>query len=299
MFGLNKIIPVEPNINFLALRKKFLIFSIIAIIISICLLTVKGLNLGIDFKGGTLIEISTKNTSIGELRDILSKNFNDVSLQEFGSKDKILIRLQNKSNQESIETVNEVKNLIQDKVLEFRRSEYVGPTISSELLYRGFQAVSFALIAILIYIWLRFEWQFGFGAVVALTHDVLFTLGLLSVFNVEFSLATIAAILTIAGYSINDTVVIFDRVRENLRKYKKIELVEIFNLSINNTLSRTVMTSLTTLFALFSLYIFGGEVIRPFAMTMIIGVIIGTYSSVFIAVPTLLIFKFRPQDEDD
>ena len=299
MFGLNKIIPVEPNINFLGLRKKFLIFSIVAIIISICLLTVKGLNLGIDFKGGTLIEVSTKNTSIAELRDILSENFNDVSLQEFGSKDKILIRLQNKSNQESIETVNEVKNLIQDKVLEFRRSEFVGPTISSELLFRGFQAVSFALIAILIYIWLRFEWQFGFGAVVALTHDVLFTLGLLSVFNVEFSLATIAAILTIAGYSINDTVVIFDRVRENLRKYKKMELVEIFNLSVNNTLSRTVMTSLTTLLALFSLFIFGGEVIRPFALTMIIGVVIGTYSSVFIAVPTLLIFKFRPQDEDD
>ena len=299
MFGLNKIIPVEPNINFLGLRKKFLIFSIVAIIISICLLTVKGLNLGIDFKGGTLIEVSTKNTSIAELRDMLSENFNDVSLQEFGSKDKILIRLQNKSNQESIETVNEVKNLIQDKVLEFRRSEFVGPTISSELLFRGFQAVSFALIAILIYIWLRFEWQFGFGAVVALTHDVLFTLGLLSVFNVEFSLATIAAILTIAGYSINDTVVIFDRVRENLRKYKKMELVEIFNLSVNNTLSRTVMTSLTTLLALFSLFIFGGEVIRPFALTMIIGVVIGTYSSVFIAVPTLLIFKFRPQDEDD
>ena len=299
MFGLNKIIPVEPNINFLGLRKKFLIFSIVAIIISICLLTVKGLNLGIDFKGGTLIEVSTKNTSIGELRDMLSENFNDVSLQEFGSKDTILIRLQNKSNQESIETVNEVKNLIQDKVLEFRRSEFVGPTISSELLYRGFQAVSFALISILIYIWLRFEWQFGFGAVVALTHDVLFTLGLLSVFNVEFSLATIAAILTIAGYSINDTVVIFDRVRENLRKYKKMELVEIFNLSVNNTLSRTVMTSLTTLLALFSLFIFGGEVIRPFALTMIIGVVIGTYSSVFIAVPTLLIFKFRPQDEND
>ena len=299
MFGLNKIIPVEPNIDFLGLRKKFLIFSIVAIIISICVLTVKGLNLGIDFKGGTLIEVSTKNTSISELRDMLSENFNDVSLQEFGSKDKILIRLQNKSNQESIETVNEVKNLIQDKVLEFRRSEFVGPTISSELLYRGFQAVSFALISILIYIWLRFEWQFGFGAVVALTHDVLFTLGLLSVFNVEFSLATIAAILTIAGYSINDTVVIFDRVRENLRKYKKMELVEIFNLSVNNTLSRTVMTSLTTLLALFSLFIFGGEVIRPFALTMIIGVVIGTYSSVFIAVPTLLIFKFRPQDEDD
>ena len=299
MFGLNKIIPVEPNINFLRLRRNFLIISSIAIIASIVLLFFKGLNLGIDFKGGTLIEVSTKNTSIGELRHILSVSFNDVSLQEFGNENIILIRLQNKNNQESIETINNVKDIIQDKVVEFRRSEFVGPTISSELLYRGFQAVSFALIAILIYIWLRFEWQFGFGAVVALTHDVIFTLGLLSILNVEFSLATIAAILTIAGYSINDTVVIFDRVRENLRKYKKLELVDLFNLSVNNTLSRTVMTSLTTLLALFSLFIFGGEVIRPFALTMIIGVIIGTYSSVFIAVPTLLIFKFRPQDDDD
>ena len=299
MFGLNKIIPVEPNINFLRLRRNFLIISFIAIITSIVLLFFKGLNLGIDFKGGTLIEVSTKNTSIGELRDILSVSFNDVSLQEFGNENIILIRLQNKNNQESIETINNVKDIIQDKVVEFRRSEFVGPTISSELLYRGFQAVSFSLIAILIYIWLRFEWQFGFGAVVALTHDVIFTLGLLSILNVEFSLATIAAILTIAGYSINDTVVIFDRVRENLRKYKKLELVDLFNLSVNNTLSRTVMTSLTTLLALFSLFIFGGEVIRPFALTMIIGVIIGTYSSVFIAVPTLLIFKFRPQDDDD
>ena len=291
MFGLNKIIPVEPNINFLALRKKFLIFSIIAIIISICLLTVKGLNLGIDFKGGTLIEISTKNTSIGELRDILSENFNDVSLQEFGSKDKILIRLQNKSNQESIETVNEVKNLIQDKVLEFRRSEYVGPTISSELLYRGFQAVSFALIAILIYIWLRFEWQFGFGAVVALTHDVLFTLGLLSIFNVEFSLATIAAILTIAGYSINDTVVIFDRVRENLRKYADVKIFELTNISINETLSRTIITSVTTLLALLSIFIFGGEILKGFSLAMILGVIFGTYSSIYIANPVLVSLK--------
>ena len=299
MFGLNKIIPVEPNVNFLGLRKNFLIFSIAAIIISLGVLFFKGLNLGIDFKGGTLIEVSTKNTSISELREILSSNYNDVSLQEFGNENTILIRLQNKSNQESIETVNTVKTLIQDKVIEFRRSEFVGPTISTELLYRGFQAVSFALISILIYIWLRFEWQFGFGAVVALTHDVFFTLGLLSILNVEFSLATIAAILTIAGYSINDTVVIFDRVRENLRKYKKMDLINLFNLSINNTLSRTVMTSVTTLLALLSLFIFGGEVIRPFALTMIIGVVIGTYSSVFIAVPTLLIFKFRPQDKDD
>ena len=287
------------NYNFSSKFKPANILSIILFILSVIFIAFKGLNYGIDFKGGTLIEVSTKNTNISELRDILSPNFNEVSLQEFGDDQTIIIRLQNENNQESIETVNKVKQLINDKVSEFRRSEFVGPTVSSELLWKGFQAVSFALIAILIYIWLRFEWQFGFGAVVALTHDVLFTLGLLSILNVEFSLATIAAILTIAGYSINDTVVIFDRVRENLRKYKKLELLDLFNLSVNNTLSRTIMTSLTTLLALVSLFIFGGEVIRPFALTMIIGVIIGTYSSVFIAVPTLLIFKFRPQDEDD
>ena len=299
MFGLNKIIPVDSDYKFLNYRKIFYVLSIIAIILSLSLLLFKGLNLGIDFKGGTLIEVNTKDTNISELRDILSPNFNEVSLQEFGNEQTIIIRLQNENNQESIETVNKVKQLIDSKVTEFRRSEFVGPTVSSELLWKGFQAVSFALIAILIYIWLRFEWQFGFGAVVALTHDVLFTLGVLSILNIEFSLSTIAAVLTIAGYSINDTVVIFDRVRENLRKYKKIELMDVFNMSINNTLSRTVMTSITTLLALISLFLFGGEVIKPFALTMIIGVLVGTYSSIFIAVPTLLVFKFRPQEEDN
>ena len=298
MFGLNKIIPLDSDYKFLNYRKNFYIFSSIAIVLSLTLLLLKGLNLGIDFKGGTLIEVSTKNTNIGELRDILSPNFNEVSLQEFGDEKTIIIRLQNENNQESIQTVNKVKLLISNKVAEFRRSEFVGPTVSSELLWKGFQAVSFALFAILIYIWLRFEWQFGFGAVVALTHDVLFTLGVLSVLNIEFSLSTIAAVLTIAGYSINDTVVIFDRVRENLRKYKNLQLLDLFNKSINNTLSRTVMTSITTLLALISLFIFGGEVIKPFALTMIIGVLIGTYSSIFIAVPTLLVFKFRPQDDE-
>ena len=298
MFGLNKIIPVDSDYKFLNFRKHFYIISAIAIFLSLLILLFKGLNLGIDFKGGTLIEISTNNSSISELREILAPNFNEVSLQEFGDENTIIIRLQNENNQESIKTVEKVKELIDDKVTEFRRSEFVGPTVSSELLWKGFQAVSFALFAILIYIWLRFEWQFGFGAVVALAHDVLFTLGVLSLFNVEFSLSTIAAVLTIAGYSINDTVVIFDRVRENLRKFKKLELINLFNMSINNTLSRTVMTSITTLLALLSLYIFGGEVIKPFALTMIIGVLIGTYSSIFIAVPTLLVFKFRPQDEE-
>ncbi|MBT5212962.1 MAG: protein translocase subunit SecF [Pelagibacteraceae bacterium] len=299
MFRLNKIIPVDSDYKFLNFRKHFYIASAIAIALSLIILLFKGLNLGIDFKGGTLIEVSTNESSIGELRDILAPNFNEVSLQEFGDENTVIIRLQNDNNQESIKTVEKVKVLIDDKVTEFRRSEFVGPTVSSELLWKGFQAVLFALFAILIYIWLRFEWQFGFGAVVALTHDVLFTLGILSLFNIEFSLSTIAAVLTIAGYSINDTVVIFDRVRENLRKYKKLELIDLFNMSINNTLSRTVMTSITTLLALISLYIFGGEVIKPFALTMIIGVLIGTYSSIFIAVPTLLVFKFRPQEEDE
>ena len=299
MFGINKIIPSDSNYPFMDYRKIFIISSLILILSSVLLLSFKGLNLGIDFKGGTLIEISTKNSDIAELRRILSPNFNDVSLQEFGNSETIIIRLQNETNIESIETVNQVKNLINDKVSEFRRSEFVGPTISSELLWKGLQAISFALLAILTYIWLRFDWQFGFGAVVALSHDVLFTLGVLSLFNIDFSLSSIAAILTICGYSLNDSVVIYDRIRENLRKYKKLELQELFNVSINNTLSRTIMTSLTTLIALFSLYIFGGEVIKPFAFAMIIGVIIGTYSSIYIAVPTLLIFKFRPQDEDN
>ncbi|MCH2545239.1 MAG: hypothetical protein CFH12_00581 [Alphaproteobacteria bacterium MarineAlpha5_Bin2] len=299
MFGINKIIPADTNYPFMDYRKIFIISSLILILSSVLLLSFKGLNLGIDFKGGTLIEISTKNSDIAELRRILSPNFNDVSLQEFGNSETIIIRLQNETNVESIETVNQVKNLINDKVSEFRRSEFVGPTVSSELLWKGLQAISFALLAILTYIWLRFDWQFGFGAVVALSHDVLFTLGVLSLFNIDFSLSSIAAILTICGYSLNDSVVIYDRIRENLRKYKKLELSELFNVSINNTLSRTIITSLTTLIALFSLYIFGGEVIKPFAFAMIIGVIIGTYSSIYIAVPTLLIFKFRPQEEDN
>ena len=199
MFNLNKIIPRNSDYSFMKFRKIMLIISLFLTIFSILLLSTKGLNLGIDFKGGTLIEVSTSDHNISDLRKVLSPAFKEVSLQEFGNEDTIIIRLQNESNTESITTVNKVKELISDKVEEFRRSEFVGPTISSELLIKGLQAISFALIAILIYIWLRFEWQFGFGAVVALIHDVLFTLGVLSILNIEFSLSTIAAILTIAG----------------------------------------------------------------------------------------------------
>jgi len=298
MFGLNKIIPSEPNYNFLDYRNKFLLLSSTLIFLSIVLLLFKGLNLGIDFKGGILIEAKLKNNDIGSIRSNLSSDFDNVVIQEFGSSDNIIIRLQNNKNIEDILLITNVKNTINDQVLEFRRSEFVGPTISKELFLSGLTAISLALLSILIYIWFRFEWHFGFGAISALVHDVLITLGILSFLNIDFSLSTIAAILTIAGYSINDTVVIFDRVRENLRKYKKMNLVDLFNLSINNTFSRTVITSMTTLIALFSLFFLGGEVIRSFSFTMIIGVIIGTYSSIFIAVPTLLIFKFRNIDDD-
>ena len=298
MFRLNKLIPTDSNYQFMNIRNMMLYISASLVIISLLLLIFKGLNLGIDFKGGTLIEVRTQNSDISELRKILNYTFNDVSLQEFGDSETIIIRLQNESNYESITTINKVKELISDKISEFRRSEFVGPTISEELLWKGLQAISFALLAILIYIWFRFEWQFGISILLALIHDVLITLGILSILEIDFSLSSIAAMLTIVGYSVNDSVVIFDRVRENLRKYKKLDLIELFNMSINNTLSRTIMTSMTTLLALFSLFIFGGEVIEPFAFTMIVGVIIGTYSSIWIAVPSLLLFKFRPQEDE-
>jgi len=298
MFGLNKIIPSNSNYQFMNIRNMMLYMSASLVIISLLLLIFKGLNLGIDFKGGTLIEIRTQNSNISELRKILNYSFNDVSLQEFGDSETILIRLQNETNLESITTINKVKELISHKISEFRRSEFVGPTISEELLWKGLQAISLALFAILIYIWFRFEWQFGISILIALIHDVLITLGILSILSIDFSLSSIAAMLTIVGYSVNDSVVIFDRVRENLRKYKKLDLIDLFNKSINNTLSRTIITSMTTLLALLSLFIFGGEVIEPFAFTMILGVIIGTYSSIWIAVPSLLLFKFRPQEDE-
>ena len=298
MFNIEKIIPKDSKINFLRIKKNMILISAFSILVTIILLFFNGLNLGIDFKGGVLIEAQTKNIEMSELRNSLTSKFDDVTIQEFGSPNNVIIRLQNKNNIDNISLINDIKNLIGSNIEEFRRSEFVGPTISNELFINGLKAVLFAMLSILIYIWFRFEWQFGFGAVVALIHDVLITLGILSIFKIDFNLSTIAAILTIAGYSINDTVVIFDRVRENLRKYKKTELIDIFNLSLNNTLSRTVMTSITTLIALFCLYFLGGEVIRSFSFTMIIGVLIGTYSSIYIAVPTLLLFKFKRREED-
>ena len=299
MFKINNIIPVDSDINFLKIKNSMILLSSILIVLSITLLFFRGLNLGIDFKGGLLIETEIKNTNISELRTILNGQYDDVTIQEFGSSNNLIIRLQNDNNVDGTLLIEEVKDLIRDYTVEFRRSEFVGPTISNELFYNGMKAVSLAIIAILIYIWFRFEWHFGIGAVIALLHDIIITLGILSFLKIDFNLSTIAAILTIAGYSINDTVVIFDRVRENLRKYKKMDLIELFNLSINNTFSRTVMTSVTTLIALFSLYFLGGEVIRSFSFAMIIGVLIGTYSSIYVALTTLLLFKFRSLGEEE
>ena len=224
----------------------------------------------------------------------------DVSIQEFGAEDEILIRIQRQDGAEAeqLAAVDTVKATLGDNV-EYRRTEFVGPTVGQELIEAGMFAMLGALGAILIYIWFRFEWQFGVCALIALSHDVFSTFGLFALNGHEFNLPTVAAILTIAGYSINDTVVVFDRVRENFRKYKKMTLVELFNLSVNETLSRTTMTSLTTLLALLAIYFFGGAVLADFALAMIWGVVIGTYSSVFIAVPLLLYLEPRRGDEED
>jgi len=287
-----KLVPTDTRIPFLHLRKICLIVSGAMAAASIVLLLVLGLNFGIDFKGGTLMEVRT-TAAVADISDIRKKvgavGLSDVQIQEFGAPNEVLIRVGQQSGGEKAqqEVVKKVKAALGASV-EFRRVEVVGPTVSGELIQSGIISVISAIFAVLIYIWFRFEWQFSIGAVAALVHDVVLTIGLFSVLQLEFNLSIIAAILTIVGYSLNDTVVVFDRVRENLRKYKKMPMVALLNLSINNTLSRTVLTSVTTLLALIALYVFGGEVIRGFTFAMIWGVVIGTYSSVFIASPILL-----------
>ena len=263
---------------------------------SIILLLFKGLNYGVDFKGGTLIELRTENPiiTIAEIRQsFLKMNLGDVTVKKFGQKNDYLVKIETKEtgNENFIKSINDKLSSDLGSKINFRRVENVGPKVSSELLKSGVIAILMSLSAMMIYIWLRFEWQFGFGAVVALTHDVLFTLGILVLLNVEFSLSTIAAILTIAGYSINDTVVIYDRIRESMRKYKQISFDEVINISLNGTLSRTLMTSLTTLMALLALFIFGGIVISSFIIALIWGVLIGTYSSLYVASPILTYLK--------
>jgi len=290
MRGLH-LIPTDINLGFFSKRIAFFIFSAALVIASMGVLFINGLNFGIDFKGGILIEIRTeKAADISSMRGQLEGiGLGEVSLQEFGDPNEVLIRVQRQGGDEKAEqvAVDKIKAMLGEGI-EYRRTEFVGPKVSAELLWDGIKAVSFAIMAILVYIWIRFEWQFGVGAVAALAHDVFSTIGIFAFFGFEFNLSTVAAILTIAGYSINDTVVVYDRVRENLRKYKKMPFPELLNKSINETLSRTVMTSVTTLLALLALYFLGGAVLRDFSFAMIWGVVIGTYSSICIAVPALM-----------
>ena len=264
----------------------FNIISVILVVSSILLLVFKGLNFGIDFKGGTLIELraADKKINISSLRDSLNNmDLGDVSVKNFGNETDYLIKFENNSKKNIIEDIKINLENSFGNTFNFRRVENVGPKVSSELLRSGIIAISVALAVMLFYIWIRFEWQFSLGAILALFHDVFVTLGFFSLFSLEINLSIIAAVLTIVGYSMNDTVVIYDRVRENLRKYSDIKIFELTNISINETLSRTIITSATTLFALLAIYFFGGEILKGFSLAMILGVVFGTYSSIYIA----------------
>jgi len=287
---------MNNKINFSKYFKIGNIFSILAITISIIFLFMKGLNFGVDFKGGTLLEIrvSDMNIKIQDIRSSLREaELGDISVKQFGKEGDFLIKFERNSN-ENEKFISELKKSISGKIgseVNFRRVESVGPKVSGELLKQGITAIVLSLAAMLFYIWIRFEWQFSLGSIIALFHDVVITLGIFSILSLEVNLSIVAAVLTIVGYSMNDTVVIYDRIRENLLKYSKINTNEIANISLNETLSRTIITSLTTLLALGSIFLLGGEILKGFSFAMILGVIIGTYSSIFVASPVLNYFK--------
>ena len=281
------------QISFNRFYKSLNLVSLILVCISILFLIFKGLNFGVDFKGGTLIElrVNGENITISNIRDTFNKmNLSGVKVKQFGNETDFIVKFQFDTNQN--------KNLIQDiksninstfnNSIEFRRVENVGPKVSDELLNSGLIAICLSLFAMLFYIWIRFEWQFSIGAILAIFHDVIITLGIFSILSLEINLSIVAAVLTIVGYSMNDTVVIYDRVRDNLKKYADIKIFDLTNISINETLSRTLITSVTTLLALLSIFFFGGEILKGFALAMILGVIFGTYSSIYIACPILV-----------
>ena len=281
------------NYNFSSKFKYANVLSVILFLISIILITFKGLNYGIDFKGGTLIELRSNNTEASSIRDVLkSMDLGDVNVKKFGKKGDFLIKVEQSGENKNL--IPKIKKKLSDNLnseVNFRRVENVGPKVSAELLQSGIIAISLSLAAMLFYIWVRFEWQFSVGSIVALFHDVIITLGIFSLLSLEINLSIIAAVLTIVGYSMNDTVVIYDRIRENLGKFHKLNISDIANLSINETLARTIITSITTLLALFSIFILGGEILRGFSFAMILGVLIGTFSSIFVASPILKYFK--------
>ena len=279
-------------INFNKFYKLFNLISLSLVVASVLLLFFKGLNFGVDFKGGTLIELRSndENINVTSLRQSFNKmNLGDFNVKKFGNENDFLIKIEKKdTSANAIEVIKKDLTSSLGGSFNFRRVENVGPKVSSELLKSGIIAIALSLAAMLFYIWIRFEWQFSLGAILALFHDVIITLGLFSLFSLEINLSIVAAVLTIVGYSMNDTVVIYDRVRENLRKFSDIKIYELTNISINETLSRTIITSATTLLALVSIYLFGGEILKGFSLAMIMGVIFGTYSSIYIANPILV-----------
>lgn len=301
-----KLVPDVTRIRFIEKRFICLGLSVVVILASAALFFTKDLNYGIDFQGGILIEIGTEQPAdIGSMRSALGGlGLGDVAIQEFGAENDVLIRVERQegeteAQEAAISRVKETLNRIVPGEVEYRRVEQVGPKVSGELKTQGFLAVTLVVVATMIYIWFRFEWQFGVGAVVALIHDVATTIGFFAITGLEFNLSIIAAILTIVGYSLNDSVVVFDRIRENLRKYKKMELGELIDLSLNETLSRTLMTGMTTLLALVALFVFGGSVIQGFTAAMIWGVFVGTYSSIYIGAPILMWLKLRREEPEE
>jgi preprotein translocase subunit SecF len=300
-----RLIPDETRIQFMRYEYWAYAFSAALILLSLILVPLKGLNFGIDFRGGILIEVRMPGAAadLGAMRATLGGlGLGEVALQEFGQPSDVLIRVQRQDGGEEAQqaAVSAVRAALAERFgedISYRRVEFVGPKVSSELFWAGTQALVYSLIAILAYIWFRFEWQYGIGAVVALVHDTVTTVGLFALLGLEFNLASVAALLTIVGYSLNDTVVIYDRVRENLRKFKSMPMPALLDRSVNETLARTVMTSGTTLLALLALAIFGGPVIRGFVIAMIWGVLIGTYSTVYVATPMLVHFNLRRAGE--
>ena len=286
---------MNTKINFSSKFKTGNILSIIFFLLSVLFILFKGLNYGIDFKGGTLIELRLNGiANASDIRSVLNNmNLGDVNVKKFGKEGDFLIKVEQKVD-EGNKIILQIKKNLSDNLnteINFRRVENVGPKVSSELLQSGIIAISLSLAAMLFYIWIRFEWQFSIGSITALFHDVVITLGIFSILSLEINLSIIAAVLTIVGYSMNDTVVIYDRIRENLNKYNRLNISEIADLSINNTLARTIITSITTLLALLSIFILGGDILRGFSFAMILGVVIGTYSSIFVASPMLKYFK--------
>ena len=285
---------MDNKFNFSSKFRVANIFSLILFVTSVLFILFKGLNYGIDFKGGTLIELRASSTGASEIRTALNKmDLGDVNVKNFGQEGDYLIKVEQKEN-DGNKIIPQIKENLSENLkteINFRRVEIVGPKVSSELLQSGIIAISLSLAAMLFYIWIRFEWQFSIGSIIALFHDVVITLGIFSVLSLEINLSIIAAVLTIVGYSMNDTVVIYDRIRENLNKFNRLNIKEIADLSINDTLARTIITSVTTLLALLSIFILGGEILKGFSFAMILGVVIGTYSSIFVASPMLKFFK--------